>query len=375
MEAVGVSLRATVWERGRAPREHDLAGGGPSDGLLWVDVRGDTDAENLLRLLESHCPGLELEMLTDLLAPDDLPEGKRWKDGSVRLASSFAVYPPFASAAASTSGGSSAHSVYQPVELLASKDWLITRWHDACEYCGSRLVGRQSPQGHRDLADAVAQRWAQGEGGGAGDLGVLVMHELALTYAPAHRALYAALERWELGLYGLESEKVKNHEEMERELSDLWGARARLRDWLNPLNVAGLREDLDKAWLPARHHDQVIAVDDRVDKALEELLTIGETLRASFQMLHIQKSEAQRDRNEAAQRRVETLAAIFLIPTLVVGFYGANTWVPGEQRHSGFWAMVAVMVAFTAVGVSVLWILHRRRKATRLRPGAEQLSR
>ena len=28
------------------------------------------------------------------------------------------------------------------------------------------------------------------------------MHELALTYAPAHRQLYAALEEWELSLYG-----------------------------------------------------------------------------------------------------------------------------------------------------------------------------
>jgi hypothetical protein len=353
---------------GDAPREHDLAGGDPSGGVLWIDVCADTGTNDLLDLLEPHCPGLEREMVEDLRAPDELPEGRRWRNGSVRLASSFAVYPPSVFEGSTASHESSAHAVYQPVELLAGDGWLVTRWHDACEYCGSRLVQERPPLDHAEVIDAVAQRWARGAGGSAGDLGVLVMRELALTYAPAHRALYAALERWELSLYGVEGVGETSEEALERELRDLWGARARLRDWLNPLNVAGLREDADKAWLPARDHDTVVAVDDRVDKALDELLAIGDTLRDSFQMLHIRKSEAQRERHEATQRRIETLAAIFLIPTLIVGFYGANTWVPGEQRHWGFWVMVVVMVALTAVGASVVWVLHGRRNVARSLP-------
>ena len=53
------------------------------------------------------------------------------------------------------------------------------------------------------------------------------------------------------------------------------------------------------------------------------------------------------------------MAAIFLIPTLIVGFYGANTWVPGQQRHCSFWVMVVVIITLTYMGSS-LGSLHSK---------------
>jgi len=185
---------------------------------------------------------------------------------------------------------------------------------------------------------------------------VMVMHELALTYAPTHRRFRATLEEWELTLYGSEDSKLGVSPEDEARLHDLWGAHARLRDWLNPLNVPGLRKDLDKAWLRAEDHDSVIEVDDRVDKALAALSKLGETLRGSFHLIHIKKTEAKREHNERLQRDLSFLATGFLVPTLIVGFYGANTWIPGEHRQWGFLGMILVIIVAT---ISVSLVLRR----------------
>ena len=302
-------------------------------------------------------------MLDDLLTPDEIPESRSWHDGTVRLASSFAVYAPEARAR----GGfdpvfaPSADAIYEAVELLAGEDWLITHWHDACHYRGAdRIEGNLPPVSRQPLMNAVAKRWIACGGRNAGDLGVFAMHELALTYALTHRRFHAALERWELDLYGAADSDSEMTDDYEGRLRDLWGAHARLRDWLNPLNLPGLHTDLNKAWLPATNHKEVIAVDDRVDEALSHLSKLGEMLRNSFQLLHIRKSEAQRERTEALQRRAEILAPIFLVPTLIVGFYGANTWVPGEHRHWGFMVMVGAMLVLTTIVMVMLLSAHRR---------------
>jgi len=297
-------------------------------------------------------------MLDDLLYPDETPEGGSWHDGAVRLASSFAVYAP----EARKNGGRltpvytpSAEAVYEAVELLAGDGWLITRWHDACLYRGMHLVEEGLPPLSRGgLRTSVAKKWVERDGGTAGDLGVMVMYELALTYAHTHRRLLTALEEWELTLYSAEDHKLLEvSPEDEARLRDLWGARARLCKWLNPLNLPGLRDDVDKAWLPAGDHDAVIKVDDRVDKALAALSKLGDALRSSFHLVHVKKTEAKRERNERLQRDLGFLAVGFVVPTLVVGFYGANTWIPGEHRHWGFVGMVLIMILAT-VAVSLL---------------------
>jgi len=364
------AIDASWWVPGEGPHEiprlDDVAAIG---GVVWIDIRGDADATELLALLGRSCPGLEHEMLDELLDPDKEPVNRRWAGGAVRLASTFAVYP--GAEGNETDWGrkvsSSPRALYQPVELLAGRDWLITRWHEACLYRGSEPDGeRKEAVGKREVVEAVKRRWLEAEGGGAGDLGVLVMHELALTYAPAHRHFRASLEEWELRLYGVETELGESDPEDDLDdLKALWGARARLRDWLSPLNVAGLNVDPDKAWLPVRNHAEVKAIDKRVDKSLDALATLGNTLRSSFHLLHIKMSEAHRERHESMQRRVEYIAAGFLVPTLIVGFFGANTWVPGEHRHWGLMLMVVSMAVLTCIVVAVLLATRRRSSSRR----------
>ena len=215
----------------------------------------------------------------------------------------------------------------------------------------------QSPGDADELFEAVVARWKRCPGRLPGDLGISVMHELALTYAPAHRTLYAWLEDWELSLYIRDD--LDNHEQ----LPELWGLMAVLRDWLNPLNKAGLRADIGKAWLPVSDHEAVIEVDNRIDKALAALGRLSDTLRQSFGILHLEQAEKQRRHSEQTQHRVELIAAAFLLPTFIVGFYGANTWVPGQGRHWGFYVMVAALVVMGTLAVGYVLRTQQRAKA------------
>ena len=117
------------------------------------------------------------------------------------------------------------------------------------------------------------------------------MHELALT-TPHPSSVGAWLEDWELSLYT--EDDLDSHDQ----LPELWGLMAVLRDWLNPLNKAGLRADIDKAWLCTSDHQAAIEVDDRIDKALAALSKLSDTLRQSFGLLHLEQTEEQRRHSE-----------------------------------------------------------------------------
>lgn len=350
--------RVSVWQQDGTSQVVELEQLTAVAGFVWFEFAcGADEADRVLAVIGEHCPGLTEAMLHDLLTPDEKPEGQRYTD-DIRLASSFSVEPrrPDRQVSRGTPQGVGVLR-FQPVELLAGDSWLVTCWHPRRIFQGSRQVDEQPPGEVDDLREAVAARWRRKPGELSGDLGISIMHELALTYAPAHRTLNAWLEDWELSLYI--DDDLDNHDQ----LPELWGLMAVLRDWLSPLNKAGLRADIDKAWLPVADHSGVIEVDDRIDKALEQLGKLSETLRQSFGLLHLEHSEEQRKRSERMQRRNELLAAGFLVPTLIVGFYGANTWVPGQGRHWGFWVMVTLLAVLSVLVVTVFWRGHQRTEA------------
>jgi Mg2+ and Co2+ transporter CorA len=360
--------RCSLWRPGDPPVDVEASDSSTVDGVLWFDVAGSPEAApKLLEQLRPSCPGITLEMLADLLEPDPEPEGAPYDDGSIRLASSFSVKAKRAKRKAARGSAQRAGVlIFQPVELLAADGWLVTCWHPTQPFAGSE---RAEP-GERGTSDEVfgkaAARWAGGSARTGGDLGTLVMRELALSYKPAVRGLEGWLEDWELSLY------VEDDLSNPDELSRLWGEMAVLRDWLKALNRPGLRADADIAWLPVGDPRLVIDVDDLVDKALDLLRSLAQTLRSSFGVLHVQLAEEERERREGIQRRVELAAAIFLVPTLIVGFYGANTWVPGQQRHWGFWVMVAILVAASVAVVVGLLRWHSRQAAEAERDLAER---
>jgi hypothetical protein len=355
----------TAWAPGAAPRELDGVAASLEPGAVrWYDLVPGADPAQVAHELGSLCPGLTAEMVEDLLAPDDEPEGKSFGD-RIRLASSFAVEARGPAASGRRGQAQQAGElVFQPVEILSGDGWLVSCWHPRRTFVGATELPDHEPAHPPDgLFESVARRWAAGTGSTAGDLGVLVMHELALGYVPASRALAGWLEDWEMGMY-LQDEPDRTT------FARLWGSMAVLRDWVNPLNRTGLRADIDKAWLCARDHELVVAVDDLVDRTLAGLKELAQSLRGALQLLHIEQNEKRREEAERVQRRIELAAAAFLIPTLIVGFYGANTWVPGQGSHVGFLGMVAVLVVLTAVGLAMV-----RRWQAQQKRAAEQLAR
>ena len=349
--------RVSMWQSGSPPRICDLDEPVQAGSFTWIELTCGVElSDSVLESLVPTCPGISREMLCDLLTPDEAPAGVSFGDGDIRLASTFSV-EAIRRGEKRVRGRAEGAGVlrFQPVEILAGPSWLISCWHPRRTFQGAKKIEVEDPGSADEVFRGVAGRWLGGAGGNAADLGVLVMHELALTYAPAHRTLYSWLEDWELSLYV--EDDVANRDQ----LPELWGLMAVLRDWLNPLNKPGLRVDLTKAWLPASDHGAVVDVDDRVDKALAGLAKLSETLRQSFSLLHLEQTEEQRVQSERVQHRVELAAAAFLVPTLIVGFYGANTWVPGQGRHWGFWVMVAVLVLLSAA--TLLGVLRMQRRS------------
>jgi hypothetical protein len=313
--------------------------------------------------LTKFCPGLKEEMLDDLLTPDDQPEGVVYADGQIKLASTFTVQARRLER--KHERGKAMRSgvlVFQPVELLASQDWLLSCWHPTRTFAGAEKVSEGAPGTSEQVRNEVSQEWTALDRPGGGDLGILVMNRLALSYRATGWRLAAWHEDWELSLY------IDDALDNPEELPNLWGMMAVLRDWLNPLNRPGLRKMPDRAWLPNTNHDRVIAVDDRVDDTLENLQSLANAMRASFSVLHVQTAEEMRDRKERTQHRVELIAAIFLVPTLVVGFYGANTWIPGQGKHWGFWVMLVALLILTSAAVATVlnWRHQERRELRRL---------
>lgn len=356
--------RVSLWRKDGRPGPCGLDQVGKADGFPWFElVCGVGETAEVFETLRDHCPGLTPVMLEDLLTPDDLPDGKPYGDGGIELASTFGVVAERDEDVAPVERGTPrrvGRLTFQPVEIVAGDDWLISCWHPTRTFEGSEKVD-EGPAGSAEAVfRGVVEQWHRGHRGSPADLGVAVMHELALTYVPAQRELTLWLEDWEMTLYRADERAD------EGELTALWGLMTMMRKWLTPLNRPGLRKDIAKAWLPATDHAAVIEVDERIDRALEGLAKLSETLRGAFGLLHVEHTEEQRQREERSARRLETLAAVFLVPTLVVGFYGANTWVPGQGRHWGFYVMVGVLAVLSCLTLFALRSRHAAEPATEL---------
>jgi hypothetical protein len=355
---------ATIWRRGMPPRDMDADVEGDAPGTPWLDLPSGGDARRLMPQLSHVCPGLTGKMLDDLLTPDDRPEGVTYDDGRIKLASTFSVEA--LRLEGKRERGEAMRSgvlVFQPVELLASDNWLLTCWHPTRTFVGAEKVSEGTPGSADEIRREVCQEWINRDSPGGGDLGILVMNRLALSYRAAAWRLAAWHQDWELSLY------IQDALDNPEELPSLWGMMAVLRDWLNPLNRPGLRKMPDRAWLPNSNHDCVVAIDDRVDATLAQLQSLGNSMRGSFSVLHVQTAEEARERKERTQHRVELIAAVFLVPTLVVGFYGANTWIPGQGRHWGFWVMLLALVLLTLIAVATVlnWRHQERSEVRRLK--------
>ena len=373
------AVTVSQWSPGCAACVVEPEAADPAAGVRWIDIdlsdaeprdeaEHEATAAELYALIGSLCGGqLEQYMLTELLGCRIRPEQRSYGDGRVQLFVAFEAETVEIGEGDDGTGTSPVARmlICQPVGFLAGDGWIVTCWHHRQGYQGAvRIPAAGTPKPHDDIFRAVARRWPHGPAKTAGDLGVLIFNELALSYAPAHRRIYAWLETWELTLY-LDGDIDGRRQVVDRTtLPDLWGTMAVLRDWLSPLDRPGLHADISKAWFwGCTDHEAIKNVDDRIDNALKGLRDLGTTLRSSFGLLHIQIAEEQQRRSERLGRLVEYVTAAVLIPGLVVGFFGANTTLPGGGTWWGFWVMVAAMIVLGFGSLTALRLLRRRQAA------------
>lgn len=372
------SLRAVLTVRvATAAEMHEAAleALAPGHDVVWFDLADSAKLhpDAILETLGPHCPGLTREMVADVLSPDPRPGIKEYAAGSVRCVSAFGVEAQESDEGAKPGSCSKAGVlVFQPVEFLVADRWLVTCWHDVEVYRAAKRIRESPPEPPADLFAEVVRCWPRGGYSSAGDLALLVLGELCLTYAPAYRRIYDWQEEWELDFY-------RRPDHIDRDtLLEIRAEAAVLRDWLSPLNPSGMREDVAKAWFPgitgtpeSGGYKKALRIDDRIDHALQSIREFANTLRSSYDLQQLREGERERERDDKFQRNIAVGGSVLLFPALVAGVMGANTWVPGQWRepnsppHWAFLALIGVIAVSGLVAFGAIKWLQRRDERSR----------
>jgi Mg2+ and Co2+ transporter CorA len=337
-------VTVTLWRSEQAPVPVALTDVDAAEGVLWFDVNvllADVDA--VMDLVAPHCNGeLTREAVHDLLDLDPRPKVTQYGE-NVRAVSTLRVEAHEPEHGGEDPEASKAGTLsFQVVEIAAGDGWLVTTRHKAGIYRGAHEEARGDPASLEPLQRAAERRWIAQKGSTASDVGIAIMDELANTYTEVHRELYAWLESWELDFdeRGSRTEQVT--------IKELRGLTARLRVRLTALSCA--EHMAADAWLTGITDDEAPArVARATDRALDQLKEIADGLRSSLDILLSSNAQDQRKQGERLEQRLTLITSVLLVPTLVVGLYGANTKLPGRDTWQGFWIMVALMV-LSAVG-------------------------
>lgn len=383
LAAVEGTLRASVWRPGERGEEVSLVHALTTEGVLWLDVLVDegTSEVALHRALVHLCaPDVTVSMVYDLLRPDRVPTVKDY--GRVRAASSFSVHAeeskitegerePSADGGGDDedpSGASASKAgvlAFQPVEFLASDRWLVSCWQPGqAAPDGVRKDRHRAPESHQRLVEEVERNWCEEPRTGAGDLGVLVFYELARSYEHATRLLYTWIESWELDFYSRRADTEINS------LIELRRYIAEFREKLLALYRSGMAKNRALVWLPSvTEPEKADWVDERIERSLDDLRTLGEMLQTSIGLVASVTSARQSHQSQRFQETATVIASALLVPALVGEALGAD-----EILDPGFWAVFAVFGLMAVAGLlSYLFIRTLRRRALLDRPSLSSL--
>lgn len=346
----------------------------PDGTVRFVEIESGREPIRVLSRL-GGCTWLTEEALKDLTRPDDVPRRRANRDWVALSATLITLVEQ------PGTGSVDRALIYEPVELCVGPSWIFSVWHpETSDVLQGRPPGK-SP-GDREVVEAIKDAWTSAGGESSGDLGLLLLCEIARRYKAAIRGLQDSFDEWE-GRFFAESAAVladghafDDPEHLDRlralgmELNRLRQALVKFRRFITPLDVP--RRDAAQAWFrDVTLSDVATHTDEMIDESLDRLHHLEEELQGALAALqslgiaqHLAATQAQLSASERLQRTAELVAAVFLIPTLVAAIYGANTALPGERTWTGFWVMIILMVsaAFaTAVGLRAL----RKRSSSR----------
>jgi hypothetical protein len=338
-EIADTLITTRLWKTAEPPELVSLEEAAFKEGVVHFDVVSGSDPSVIYDALRPVC-GEELtrSMIEDLVQADTMPEIKPQADERIRAVSAFGV---------ETSAGG---LIFNLVEFLANRHWLITCSHRAESYArtGDRTV-HTAPADPTALLLKVRQRWTGGHGRTAGDLGVLWIYELSCTYSRACRELTSRLSSWERDFYrdpGLDGQPLR----------DLHGLASEFLSRLNGIDATD--GEAQEEWFSHVEATEIARrADEHINAAMAALDRLNDMLRGAFSM-------QQSGKSEQLQRKVELVTVVFLVPTLIAGMWGENTWVPGQNQPWGFGLTLVTMVVGALLARALMRHLGQRGRAS-----------
>ena len=238
-------LTVSHWQPSRLPVEAALSDPPGGDVVVWVDVDGATaDAHALQGALQAALgDAVTSEIVVDLIGRDEIPQVRQIS--GVRIVSAFSVTAVESEADPENDSVTKAGDlVFQPVEFVVGPRWLLNSCWQGDKPVRAENLSENQPVRADDLLENVTLRWRTGGFHSPGDLALLILRELAGTYADARRQLYSWLESWELDF-------TRRHEDTEVEtLTSLRQLIAEFRKQLAPLQRSDLIGNPQRIWFP-----------------------------------------------------------------------------------------------------------------------------
>ena len=399
MEAIRLPKPAVDWRWVSVEEDAHLLEPGRPDGwehkyqlpTQWVDVDLTQldDAETELR-----------EILTDLISPDteygpddfddairDLLDSDAWPEmasiGPFRKLSLTCLVP--VDPDDEPRHGEAPDHPDPPVlygsrvEVVLTRDWVVSAWHPITRITQSSLpaadLSGEMMWLREDMERVVTDTVETDQLTTGGDLGIALIRGAIATFSGHRRDLHTRLDNWEHRYYeknfgansqangGQSVEEARNSTkvlaeihaagvDLSRELDHLTAPRDRAA-----LHWVGKGTTSDEGTHAAEIYDQ------KIDRYRISLRDIRDRVRAGLDLSHSVESTR---RDEAARKRdsfIAKIAAVFLAPTLVAGFYGINTDYPDAGTARGTIEAIVLMI-LSAVGAwrGIIWFENREQK-------------
>ena len=176
--------QASAWVPGRPPEPLPLQDLEESNAVRWVDIYGgELSRGEVLALLGPICRGqLKDKMVRDLITPERFASSSagRYGDSPVVISSAFRIRHLQAGSNGSVApSADEVTSVFEPVQLLAGHDWLLSCWLPPRAFRGLGDPANAIDDSSSGVYLAVAERWPISNAATARDLATLVRRHLS----------------------------------------------------------------------------------------------------------------------------------------------------------------------------------------------------
>ena len=385
-------VRKTLWNADTFGTSFDEADAPVGGGYVhWYDIDPVAEehiqgrAESLTAKIQDHCRGLQPEMIKKLLEEDPQPRVETFgnDDGDVRGVSIFTVI-----ARESEDSGTAQQLIFQTVELLVGRAWIVSCWHapktlnwpqDQTTLSHDPALLKEPFVSHVRYLWGLDSTKASSVAKSAGDLGIYLARALVDTYGATSRMMERWLSHWEVEFSRALSESVtgSDFDTQQAQISSYLHMSSEIHRRLTALKHAQ-HATHDQTWFPGvtetehaeaegtRSLNQISKLKQGVNSALNNFQGFKDDIRTNVNQLILQSSTSLQHSSaklqESSSRVQDYLALItglVLVPTLVVGLFGANTRLPGGGTWLGFELMIALMAAS---GMVVLLLIKRLKR-------------